>query len=288
VSSQFLDSLGVPIVRGRGFSAHDNANSPLVGIVNQAFAKKFFPGQDPIGRHIGKEGAQYAGTYEIVGIFSDFVLTNAREDPRPLLLLPNTQRFTGYKDAEDDAAEKASMFLGSVILNVADGAPALEMPVRNAINEIDRGLPVFRFVLYESVVAGNFNQERLIARLTSAFGLLALILACVGLYGVMSYFVARRTSEIGIRMAIGASRSLIVRMVIRGALVQLCMGVALGIPASLFMGRLMTSILFHIKGSDPAALAGATILLALCASIAAIIPAVRAASLDPARALRTE
>jgi ABC-type antimicrobial peptide transport system permease subunit len=104
----------------------------------------------------------------------------------------------------------------------------------------------------------------------------------------MSYFVARRTSEIGIRMAIGASRSLIVRMVIRGALVQLCVGVALGIPASLFMGRLMTSILFHIKGSDPAALAGATILLALCAAVAAIIPAVRAASLDPVRALRTE
>ena len=122
VSAQFLDSLGVPIVRGRGFTAHDNAGSPLVAIVNQAFAKKFFPGQDPIGRRIGKDGAQYAGAYEIVGIFSDFVLTNTREAPRPLLLLPNTQRFTGFKNAEDDAAEKASMFLGSVILNGSESA----------------------------------------------------------------------------------------------------------------------------------------------------------------------
>ena len=144
------------------------------------------------------------------------------------------------------------------------------------------------FVSYESVVASNFNQERLIARLTSAFGLLALILACVGLYGVMSYFVARRTSEIGIRMAIGASRAIIVRMVIRGAMAQLCLGVALGIPASLFMGRLMTSILFHVSGYDPLALAGATILLALCAAVAAFVPALRAASLDPVRALRSE
>jgi macrolide transport system ATP-binding/permease protein len=288
VSVQFLDSLGVPIVRGRGFTAHDSAGSPLVAIVNQAFARKFFPGQDPIGRRIGKDGAQYAGTYEIVGIFSDFVLTNTREAPRPLLLLPNTQRFTGFKDAEDDAAEKASMFLGSVILNASESATDLQMPVRAALNEIDRGLPVFRFVPYDSVVAQNFNQERLIARLTSAFGLLALILACVGLYGVMSYFVVRRTSEIGIRMAIGASRSFIVGMVIRGAMVQLCLGLAVGIPASLFMGRVMTRILFHISANDPLVLAGAAAVLAVCAAVAALIPAFRAASVDPIRALRTE
>jgi len=288
VNAQFLDSLGVPIVRGRGFTAQDNASSPLVAVVNQAFVKKFFPGEDPIGKHFGRDGAKYSSTYEIVGVFADFVLTNPRAEARALLLLPNTQRFSGYSDVESDAAEKASMYLDSVILNVAGSTPDVEMTVRKALAEVDPGLPAFRFVPYESVVASNFNQERLIARLTSAFGLVALILACVGLYGVMSYFVARRTSEIGIRMAIGASRSLIVRMVIRGALLQLCVGVALGIPASLFMGRLMTSILFHIKGSDPAALAGATIVLALCAAVAAIIPAVRAASLDPVRALRSE
>jgi ABC-type antimicrobial peptide transport system permease subunit len=164
----------------------------------------------------------------------------------------------------------------------------VEVPVRKALAEIDPNLPVFHFVSYDSVVASNFNQERLIARLTSAFGLLSLILASVGLYGMMSYFVARRTSEIGIRMAIGASRARIVHMVIRGAIVQLAFGLALGIPASLFIGKLMTSLLFHVSGYDPLILAAASLVLTICAAAAAFIPAVRAASLDPVRALRTE
>jgi predicted permease len=288
VSAQFLDSLSVPIVRGRGFTARDNDSSLPVAVVNQAFVRKFFPGQDPIGKHFGREGAKYSSTYEIVGVFADFVLTDPRAEPRSLFLLPSTQRFTGYREPESDAAEKSSMFLNSVILKVVGSSPDVEMPVRKALAEIDPSLPIFHFVSYDSVVAGNFNQERLIARLTSAFGFLSLILASVGLYGVMSYIVARRTSEIGIRMAIGASRALIVRMVVRGALVQLCIGLALGVPASLFMGRLMTSLLFHVRGSDPRALAGAAAVLGVCAAVAALVPALRAASLDPVRALRTE
>jgi macrolide transport system ATP-binding/permease protein len=180
------------------------------------------------------------------------------------------------------------MFLDSVVLQVAHSPADVEVPVRKVLAEIDPNLPVFRFVSYDSVVADNFNQERLIARLTSAFGLLSLILASVGLYGMMSYFVARRTSEIGIRMAIGASRAQIVHMVIRGAITQLVLGLALGIPASLFIGRLMTSLLFHISGYDPLILAAASMVLAICSAAAAFIPALRAASLDPVRALRTE
>ena len=288
VSAQFLDSIGVPIVRGRGFSTRDQASTPLVAVVNQAFVKKFFSGQNPIGRHFGREGAKYSNEYEIVGIFSDFVLTDPRTEPRPLFLVPNTQGYTGYTSPEEDAAEKASMFLNSVVLRVAHSPADVEMSVRKALAEIDPNLPVFRFVSYDSVVADNFNQERLIARLTSAFGLLSLILASVGLYGMMSYFVARRTSEIGIRMAIGASRARIVHMVIRGAITQLVLGLALGIPASLFLGRLMTRLLFHVSGYDPLILAAASMVLAICAAAAAFIPALRAASLDPVRALRTE
>jgi macrolide transport system ATP-binding/permease protein len=288
VSAQFLDSIGVPIVRGRGFTARDGASSVLVAVVNQAFVKKFFPNQDPIGRHFGRERAKYSSEYEIAGVFSDFVLTDPRAESKPLFLVPSTQRYAGYTDAEDDAAEKASMFLNSVVLQVAGSPVDLELTARKALAEIDPKLPVFRFVSYDSVVASNFNQERLIARLTSAFGLLSLMLATVGLYGVMSYFVARRTSEIGIRMAIGASRTLIVRMVIRGAIAQLVLGLALGIPASLFMGRLATSLLFHVTGNDPLILAAASTVLAICATAAAFIPALRAASLDPVRALRTE
>jgi len=288
VSAQFLDSIAVPIVRGRGFTARDGASSVPVAVINQAFVKKFFPNQDPIGKHFGREGAKYSNEYEIAGVFSDFVLTNPRAESRPLFLVPSTQRFAGYTSAEDDAGEKASMFLDSVILQVAGSPINVEQTVRKALAEIDPKLPVFRFVSYDSVVARNFNQERLIARLTSAFGLLSLILASVGLYGVMSYSVARRTSEIGIRMAIGASRPLIVRMVIRGAIAQLLLGLALGIPASLFMGRLTASLLFHVSGYDPLTLAAASTVLAICATAAAFIPALRAASLDPVRSLRTE
>jgi ABC-type antimicrobial peptide transport system permease subunit len=137
-------------------------------------------------------------------------------------------------------------------------------------------------------VAGNFDQERLVARLTSLFGLLALALASIGLYGVMSYFVARRTGEIGIRMALGASRSSVIGMVLRGALWQILIGLALGIPAALVAGHLMASQLYQVRGYDPTALAGAIVVLALCATVAGFIPARRAASIEPMQALRNE
>ena len=159
---------------------------------------------------------------------------------------------------------------------------------RKTLAAIDPNLTVIHFDSYDSEVAGNFNQDRLIARLTSLFGILALILASVGLYGVMSYFVARRTSEIGIRMALGAARSGVVTMVLRGALWQILVGLALGVPAALFAGHLMTSLLFEVSGYDPLALLGAILLLAICAAVAGFIPARRAASIDPMQALRTE
>ena len=287
VSAQFLNSLAVPVIRGRGFTSQDNASSVPVVLVNQAFVNKFFPGVDPIGQHFGTT-SKYSDAFEIAGVFADFILVNPREKARPLFLRPMPQRFTANAEQTALAAENSSMFLDQVIVSLAGSSPDLETVVRKTMAGIDPALPVFRFTPYDAVVAGNFNQERLIARLTSAFGLLALILACVGLYGVISYFVARRTSEIGIRMAIGASRSLIVRLVLRGALLQLVAGLALGIPASLLLGRLMKSLLFHISGSDPLALAAAALVLAACAAVAALVPALRAASLDPVRALRAE
>jgi ABC-type antimicrobial peptide transport system permease subunit len=140
----------------------------------------------------------------------------------------------------------------------------------------------------DAQVAANFNQDRLIARLTSLFGLLALILASVGLYGVMSYFVARRTSEIGIRMALGASRSSVISMVLRGAMGQVLMGLGIGIPAALYAGHLMQNQLYGVGSYDPLALAGATVVLGVCATVAGFIPARRAASIEPMQALRTE
>jgi ABC-type antimicrobial peptide transport system permease subunit len=138
------------------------------------------------------------------------------------------------------------------------------------------------------MVANNFTEDRLVAQLTSLFGILALILASVGLYGVMSYFVVRRTSEIGIRMALGATRPSVVAMVMRGALWQVLVGLGLGIPAALYAGYLMQSLLYGVTSYDPYAIAGATVVLGLCAALAGFIPARRAASIDPMRALRTE
>jgi len=159
---------------------------------------------------------------------------------------------------------------------------------RSTLALIDPNLTVIHFNTYDSEVAGNFNQDRLIARLTSLFGVLALILASVGLYGVMSYFVARRTSEIGIRMALGASRSRVVTMVLRGALWQILAGLALGVPAALFAGHLMASFLYEVSGYDPFAFLGAILLLAICAIVAGFVPARRAASIDPMQALKTD
>ena len=288
VSAGFLDSIGVPIVRGRGFNDQDSADSEQVVLVNQSFARTFFPGEDPIGQRFGMDSPQYAGAFKVVGVFSDFQMVNARGEIRPLFLRDMTQRFTGYKTPDYDAAEKSSMFLNSVIVQFARPQQDAETLIRKKLASVDRNLPVFRFGAYDAIVAENFAQDRLIARLASAFGLVALMLASVGLYGVMSYGVARRTSEIGVRMAIGASRSTIVRMVLRGAFAQVLAGLAFGIPASLYGGHLMTSLLYKVNGFDPGALVGAVLVLGVCAGVAAFIPALRAASLDPMHALRTE
>ncbi len=287
-STHFLDSIGVPVVRGRNFTAQDTATSQQIVVVNQAFAKHFFPNQDPIGKHFGLGSTPYSGAFEIAGVFGDFKMTDPRREVGPLFFRPLSQQFNGYKEPDADAAEKSSMFVNFIILDFTQAPQDAEALARRTLAAIDPNLTVIHFDAYDSTVAGNFNQDRLIARLTSLFGVLALILASVGLYGVMSYSVARRTSEIGIRMALGAARSGVVTMVLRGALWQILIGLALGIPAALFAGHLMTRLLYRVSGYDPLAFLGAILLLAICATVAGFIPARRAASIEPMQALRTE
>jgi predicted permease len=287
VSTHFLDAIGVPIVRGRGFIEQDTANSPQVVLVNQAFVKRFFPDQDPIGQHFGIDFSQYSGSWEVVGVFADFKLNNPRGNVRPVYLRPLAQKLV-YNMPEMDSGETQSMFINSIILNFNQPQQNADTLIRHTLAGIDPNLTVMDLRSMDAQVAGNFNQERLIARLTSLFGILALILASVGLYGVMSYFVARRTGEIGIRMALGATRQSVVAMVMRGALWQILIGLALGIPAALLAGHFMASLLYGVGSYDPLALAGATCVLALCATAAGYIPARRAASIEPMQALRTE
>ena len=287
VSAQFLDSVGVPMVRGRGLSERDTATSPQVAVVNETFVKRFFPKQDPIGQHFGIDRPQYSGSWEIVGVFRDFKMNNPREPVRPVYLRPLSQQFT-YKEPEMNAGETRSMFMNAMILEFNTPQNDVEGVIRRTLAGIDPNLTVRDLRSLDAQVAGNFNPQRLVAELSSLFGILSLILASVGLYGVMSYFVARRTGEIGIRMALGATRASVLAMVLRGALWQVLVGLGLGIPAALLAGRLMASQLYGVGSYDPLALAGSTLVLGLCAGAAAFIPARRAASIEPMQALRTE
>ncbi len=288
VSNHFLDSIGVPILRGRNFTDRDTATSQQVAVVNETFVKRFFPNQDPIGKHFGIDFPQYSGDWEIVGVFADFKMNNPRSPIRPVYLRPIVQRDMGYTQPSMIGTETQSSFINSIILSYNRPTQDAAASMRHTLAAIDPNLTVTDIRTFDTQVAGNFVQERLIAQLTSLFGILALIIASVGLYGVMSYFVARRTGEIGIRMALGATRPAVVAMVLRGALWQILIGLALGIPAALYAGHLMKSLLYGIGTYDPLALGGAVLVLALCAAVAGFIPARRAASIEPMQALRIE
>jgi len=288
VSTHYLDSIGVPVVRGRDFNQQDTSTSPQVVLVNETFVKRFFPGKDPIGQHFGIDFPQYSGAWQIVGVFRDFKMNDPREKVRPVYLRPLAQQFTGYKEPDMIGTEVQSMNMGAMIVDFNPAPSDVDSLIRHALASIDPNLTVSDLRSFERQVAGNFDTERLIARLTTLFGIIALTLACVGLYGVMSYFVARRTSEIGIRMALGATRGSVVALVLRGAMWQILIGLVLGIPASLYVGYLMKSILYGVGSYDPWALTLAPVMLVICATFAGFLPARRAASIEPMQALRTE
>jgi macrolide transport system ATP-binding/permease protein len=288
VSNHFLDAVGVPMARGRGFTGQDTATSSQVAVVNETFAKKFFANQDPVGKHFGIDFQQYSGSFEIVGVFRDFKMNNPRDPVRPVFLRPLSQQFAGYKEPPLISGETQSMFINSIVINFNRPQQNADALIRRTLAGIDPNLTVMDLRSLDAQVAGNFNEDRLVARLTSLFGILALILASVGLYGVMSYFVARRTGEIGVRMALGATRTSVVTMVLRGVLAQIGFGVALGIPCALLAGHLMASELYGVGAFDPLALAAATLVLIACTAFAGFIPSRRAASIEPMQALRTE
>jgi predicted permease len=287
IDPHFLPSIGVPILRGRNFTDQDTNATPPVALVNQAFVKRFFPHRDPIGQHFGIDMPKYSGAFEIVGVFQNFKINDPRQ-VHPVYLRPLAQQYTGYTEASMIRAETRSLFVNSMILDFHAPPPNVDALLRNTFGSIDPNLTIQDLRPFGKQVAGNFVTERLVARLTGLFGLLALVLASVGLYGVMSYFVARRTGEVGVRMALGATRANVVSMVMSSALGQILVGIGLGIPAALIAGYFMSSQLYQVSGYDPLALAGAVAVLCLCAALAGFIPARRAASIEPMKALRIE
>jgi predicted permease len=288
VTPNFLAAVGQPVIRGRGFAASDTDTSPLVAVVNQAFAKKFFPGQDPIGLRFGSWGQEDAGAYEIVGVVADAKYATPRREARPMFFRPLAQWQHNLKGPTEVQIEALSHYVTAIVMNFAGTPMNLDAGVRRALANVDPNLAIIDLHSLDFQLAGNFNQERMIARLTTFFGVLSLLLASIGLYGITSYQVTQRTREIGLRIAFGAGRNRVVGLVMRGAFVQVALGLALGIPIVLVGARYVAKQLYLVKSYDPMSLLVATGVLVGAAMIAGFIPARRAASIDPMRALRTE
>jgi macrolide transport system ATP-binding/permease protein len=284
VSPDFFETIGQKVLRGRGIVQQDTASSPTVAVVNQAFVKKFFPaGGDPIGVHFGVDGVKSSGEIEIVGVVSDVKYMDPREEVRAMYFRPLLQRAP-----TSDGVGVRSLYAGAITLQMKGPSAGLESQVRRTLSGIDPNLTVVSFSTFSDQIDGQFSQEKLIARLTLMFGVLALALASVGLYGVTAYTVARRTPEIGVRMALGAGRGSVVSMVLREAMLQAGIGLAIGIPIALLCVRFLKTQLYGTGGQDPAVLVGAVTVLLFSAGVAGLIPARRAASTDPVKALRTE
>jgi putative ABC transport system permease protein len=287
VSDGYFESIGAKILKGRAITDQDTASTRTVAVVNQAFAKHFFKDEDPIGRHFGDLDEKYASAFEIIGITEDTQYRGPTRKIPPTFFLAGTQGMI-YDDPRFKSFEDRSHYLDAAVLQTQGNISGLEPQVRRALGQVNPDLAVIDFMSFAAQVDGNFTQNVMLARLTSLFGLLALVLASVGLYGVTSYSVERRTSEIGIRMALGADRLNVLRLVLRGAFVQIGIGLVIGIPASILAGYGMASKLFGVKPFAPGILLVTTGVLSIAAAVATMLPARKAAVMEPIHALRTE
>ena len=290
VTTSYLQNFGIRLVRGRTFTAADNETAAPVALVNEAFVRRFFKtGEDPIGEHFGLDEPENAGTFQIIGIVGDakFAGFALQRPARPMFYVPLTQT-VDYKDDLMKRLELASHFISGIMLvtNVAPGA--IEPIVTKTLADIDPNLTIISVRTMQQQVELSFDQERAVASLAGLFGVVALLLAAIGLYGVTAYSVAQRTNEIGIRMALGADRAQVIDLVLRGAFKRVAAGLILGLPLAVGAGRLLAANLYGVSFWDPLALAIAAASLGTCALFAALIPAGRAASISPIRALRTE
>jgi predicted permease len=285
----FFETIGAKIVMGRPFTEDDTAATPNAAVVNEAFVRRFFKGQNPIGQHFGPGRLRYASTFEIVGVIKDirYMTYDYQKPVGPMYWVSETQT-ANYDDPDWATGEKWSHYLYNIVIWAPGDPPGMEEKVRKAIASVDPSLVVDDVNLYSKVVSTDFKQQNMIATLTSLFGLLGLALAAVGLYGVMAYTVEQRTNEIGLRMALGADRGHVIAMVLRGALWQIGIGLGLGIPLAILAGKLMKDQLYGVQPWDPVMLAGATGLLALAALVASVAPVHRAANVEPMVALRNE
>ena len=290
VSANYLQNFGIPILRGRAFTVADNETTEPVAIVNEGFVKRFFKsGEDPLDQHFGMDLPENAGTFRIVGVVRDakFAGFGLNRPARPMFYVPLAQN-VDYKQELMKKIELRSHFIGGIMLVTGTPPGTLEPLLTRTLAELDPNLTITSVRTMQQQVELSFDQERAVASLASLFGIVALLLAAVGLYGVTAYTVAQRTNEIGIRLALGADRAKVVQLVLRGAFQRVVIGLILGLPLAVAAGRLISAQLYGVSSWDPLALTVAASALAICALFAAMIPASRAASISPTDALRVE
>jgi predicted permease len=288
-NAEYFDSVGTHVLMGRGFTAQDTSTSPAVAVVNQSFVKRFFkPGENPIGRRFGTPGPQSSGDFEIIGVVEDTAYNSATWKNHHMYFVPLTQRIP--ESARQRAIEQdTGLYAGAIVIQTERPMDDMQFITRQTLAAINPNLSVDKFQTFGEQIADRFTVDRMITRLMTLFSILALLLATLGLYGVTAYTVAGRTSEIGIRMALGANRSSVVGMIMRGALLQTAIGLGtIGIPVAWFCVRYIESQLYESNGISLAVLAIATLTLTAAAAAAGFIPAQRAASTNPSQALRTE
>jgi predicted permease len=290
VSTNYLQQLGVKLVRGRHFTEADNENSENVAVVNEAFVKRFFkPEEDPLDQHFGLNLPENVNSFRIVGVVGDARFAGFQVDRpmRPMFFVPLAQT-VNYANEMMKRVETASHNVGGVLLVTNTPPGVLEPQIASALAQADPNLTVLTIRTLAEQVERTFDRQRAVASLAGMFGVIAVILAAIGLYGVTAYSVARRTSEIGVRMALGADRGRVMGLVLGGAFMRVAVGLLLGLPLAVGAGYLLSAQLYGVAFWDPVALTVAAGALALTAFVAAVVPATRAASLAPMKALRTE
>lgn len=285
-SPEYLDTIGTKIVEGRGFTGQDTPSTRPVALVNRFFEQKYIKDGRAIGKHFG-DRLEHPGAFEIVGVTEDTNYWGPMSKMRPMYFLLQGQS-AHVTEPLYQAFEDSSQYLNAIEIKTQGELQGLDVQLRRVLAQINPDLPVIDFQIFATQVDTNFAQQEMIAKLTSFFGILALILASVGLYGVLSYSVAQRISEIGIRMALGATRTNVLRLILTSAFVQVGIGLTLGILVNIFGGHVMASRLFGVSSHDPLVLVMMTGVLLASAFIAAIFPARRAAKTDPILALRTQ
>jgi macrolide transport system ATP-binding/permease protein len=285
VNAEYFDSVGTRVVMGRGVGPQDTSTARPVAVVNHEFVKKLLQNRNPIGQHFGSPGPDSTGDFEIVGVVEDTTYTTPRWKDHAMYFVPAMQRAPSDKNPiEGDQ----SLYAGAIVLETMRPMNDLESQVRSTLAGINPNLTVMKFQTFDQQIADRFADDRMIARLTLLFAALALMLATVGLYGVTAYSVARRTSEIGIRMALGAERVAVVAMVMRGVVLQAALGLAIGVPVAFLCVRFVKAQLYDVTSMNVSVLAIAIVPLAIAACLAGLIPARRAASTEPAQSLRAE